>query len=95
MGEVVKFPSKDPLIPRRYRISLFTEFQVECVIAALNIFPKCLEKINEENLSTLDPIFIRQSLDFAIESGILSEAVKNELRSLIKYNIEEITFEDI
>lgn len=95
MGEVVNFPSKNPLIPRRYRVSLYTQYQVECVIAALNIFPKCLEKIDEENITSLDPIFIRQALDFALSSSIISEVAKKEMRDMIKYNIEEITFEDI
>lgn len=95
MGEVIQFPDKSPLIERRYKITLYTEYEIECVLAALNTFPKCLEKITEETLPKLDPIFIRQSLDFATTSSIISHEAKLVMRDIIDNNFEEITFEDI
>jgi hypothetical protein len=73
MGKVVNFPDRF-LSCRRYRISLYTDFEVELVLAALNTYPECDKRYNADMLQTLDPIFVRKALDFSI---VMSPSVQN------------------
>jgi hypothetical protein len=92
MGKVVKFPDKF-LSCRRYRISLYTDFEVELVLAALNTYPECEKKYDADMLTALDPIFVRKALDFSIGNSIISDDAKVAIQNIIN-NMEEIPFDE-
>ena len=92
MGKVVKFPDKF-LSCRRYRISLYTDFEVELVLAALNTYPECEKKYDADMLAALDPIFVRKALDFSIGNSIISDVAKIAIQNIIN-NMEEIPFDE-
>ena len=92
MGKVVKFPDKF-LSCRRYRISLYTDFEVELVLTALNTYPEGEIKYNVDMLNTLDPIFVRKTLDFSMNNSIISDVAKDAIQNIID-NMEEIPFDE-
>lgn len=92
MGKVVNFPDRF-LSHRRYRISLYTDFEVELVLAALNTYPECEKKYNADILTTLDPIFVRKALDFSLGNSIISDVAKVAIQNIIN-NMEEIPFDE-
>jgi hypothetical protein len=92
MGRVVNFPDRF-LSHRRYRISLYTDFEVELVLAALNTYPECDKRYNPDMLNALDPIFVRKALDFSIGNSIISDVAKVAIRNIIN-NMEEIPFDE-
>jgi hypothetical protein len=92
MGKVVNFPDRF-LSHRRYRISLYTDFEVELVLAALNTYPECEKKYSADILTTLDPIFVRKALDFSLGNSIISDVAKVAIQNIIN-NMEEIPFDE-
>jgi hypothetical protein len=92
MAEILKFP--DRFFPhRRYRISLYTDFDVELVLTALNTYPECDKRYTPEMLNTLDPIFVRKALDFCMDNSIISDVAKVAIQHIID-NMEEIPFDE-
>ena len=92
MGKVVKFPDKF-LSCRRYRISLYTDFEVELVLAALNTYPDGDKRYSADMLTALDPIFVRKALDFSMNNSIISDVAKVAIQNIIN-NMEEIPFDE-
>ena len=92
MGKVVKFPDKF-LSCRRYRISLYTDFEVELVLTALNTYPECDKRYTSDMLVTLDPIFVRKALDFSMNNSIISDVAKDAIKHIIN-GMEEIPFDE-
>ena len=92
MGKVVNFPDRF-LSHRRYRISLYTDFEVELVLTALNTYPECDKRYTSDMLVTLDPIFVRKALDFSVGNIIISDVAKIAIKEIIN-NMEEIPFDE-
>jgi hypothetical protein len=92
MGELLSFPDKF-LSYRRYRICLYTDLEVELVIAALNTYPDSDKRYTTDMLPALDPIFVRKALDFSIGNSIISDVAKIAINKIIN-NMEEIPFEE-
>jgi len=92
MGKVVNFPDRF-LSHRRYRISLYTDFEVELVLTALNTYPECDKRYTSDMLVTLDPIFVRKALDFSMNNSIISDVAKVAIQNIIN-NMEEIPFDE-
>jgi len=92
MGKVVNFPDRF-LSHRRYRISLYTDFEVELVLTSLNTYPECDKRYTSDMLNTLDPIFVRKALDFSMNSSIISDVAKVAIQHIID-NMEEIPFDE-
>ena len=93
MAEILKFPNRNLNIPRRYRITLYTDYEIELVLFALNTYPESEKKFFVEDLSTLDPIFVKKSLDFAMTSSIISDVAKKSI-SVILDNMQELPFDE-
>ena len=93
MAEILKFPDRNLNIPRRYRITLYTDYEIELVLFALNTYPDGDKKFVKEDLSTLDPIFVKKSLDFAMTSSIISDVAKKSI-SVILDNMQELPFDE-
>jgi len=92
MGKVVNFPDRF-LSHRRYRISLYTDFEVELVLTALNTYPECDKRYTSDMLVTLDPIFVRKALDFSMNNSIISDVAKDAIKHIIN-GMEEIPFDE-
>jgi hypothetical protein len=92
MGKVVNFPDRF-LSHRRYRISLYTDFEVELVLTALNTYPECDKRYTPDMLVTLDPIFVRKALDFSMNNSIISDVAKDAIKHIIN-GMEEIPFDE-
>ena len=92
MGKVVNFPDRF-LSYRRYRISLYTDFEVELVLAALNTYPDSDKRYTADMLTALDPIFVRKALDFSVGNTIISDVAKIAIKEIIN-NMEEIPFDE-
>lgn len=93
MAEILKFPNKILPFNRRYRITLYTDYEIELVLVALNTYPETEKKMTVEDLSTLDPIFVKKSLDFAMTSSIISDNAKKSI-SIILDNMQELPFDE-
>ena len=92
MGKVVNFPDRF-LSHRRYHISLYTDFEVELVLTALNTYPECDKRYTSDMLVTLDPIFVRKALDFSMNNSIISDVAKDAIKHIIN-GMEEIPFDE-
>lgn len=93
MAEILKFPDKHLNIPRRYRITLYTDYEIELVLAALNTNPDTDKHYNMEDLTTLDPIYVKKSLDFALTSSIISDSAKKSIEIILD-NMQELPFDE-
>jgi len=93
MAEILKFPDKLLPFPRRYRITLYTDYEVELVLVALNTYPDTEKKYFAEDLVGLDPIFVKKCIDFATTSSIISDGAKKHLHAILD-NIQELPFDE-
>jgi hypothetical protein len=89
MAEILKFPDKHLNIPRRYRITLYTDYEIELVLFTLNTYPEADKRYVVDDLTTLDPIFVKKSLDFALSSSIISDVAKKSISKILD-NMQEI-----
>jgi hypothetical protein len=93
MAEILKFPNKILPFARRYRITLYTDYEVELVLFALNTYPENDKKYYAEDLSNLDPIDVKKSIDFALSSSIISDSAKIGLTTILD-NMQELPFDE-
>ena len=93
MAEILKFPDKLLPFPRRYRITLYTDYEVELVLFALNTYPESDKKYFPHDLSSLDPIFVKKCIDFAVTSSIISDGAKKHMHTILN-NIQELPFDE-
>jgi hypothetical protein len=89
MAEILKFPDKFHG-KRLYRIPLYSEQDIHIVLFAINAFGDTDKRVIVTDLVKMDPIVVIKSIDFAIESGYISNDAKEHLTYIIK-SIEEIS----
>ncbi len=85
---ILKFPDKFRKEPRRYRIPLYTDADVELVLFCVNAFGVTPERKMMDDLLEMDPIEVIECLDIARESDIISNVAKEHIRC-IRESIEE------
>ena len=87
-NNILKFPDKFRKEPRRYRIPLYTDADMEIVLFCVNAFGVTPERNMIDDLLEMDPIEVIECLDIARESDIISSVAKEHIRC-IRESIEE------
>jgi hypothetical protein len=88
MNNILKFPDKFRKEPRRYRIPLYTDADIEMVLFCVNAFGVTPNRNMMDDLLAMDPIEVMECLDIARESDIISSVAKEHIRC-IRESIEE------
>ena len=88
MNNILKFPDKFRREPRQYRIPLYSDADVDVVLFCLNAFSTTDKRVIFDDLLHIDPIEVIESLDFALESDMISSVAKNHIQCIRK-SVEE------
>lgn len=88
MTNIIKFPDKFRKEPRRYRIPLYSEWDVDLVLFCVNAFGTSDKRIIIDDLLQMDPIEVIECLDSALESDIISNMAKHHI-ACIRKSVEE------
>ena len=86
MGNVIKFPKKMRKQEQTgYRINLYTEEDILVVLTCLNLTDDLDDdkKWSRKDLRTLEPEFVINKLDICLDSPILSDSFKREIKRII------------
>lgn len=89
MGRVIPFKKKKPTKILGYRMSFYTEAEIELALLALNMYGFQLLRYTRENLKAVDPIYIRNCLLRLKISNFCSSETKLLINFVIG-NIEEV-----
>lgn len=88
MSNVIQFPDRFPKKPRRYRIPLYSDADIDLVLFCVNAFGISSNRLMIDDLLEMDPVDVMECLDFALESDIVSNEAKRHIRSIWE-SIEE------
>ena len=58
MARVLKFPDPQPKTIQGYRMSFYTEKEIDLALLCLNVFGFSYKKYDRKSLKQLDPIYI-------------------------------------
>ena len=89
MARVLKFPDPQPKTIQGYRMSFYTEKEIDLALLCLNVFGFSYKKYDRKSLKQLDPIYIKECMIRAYNSELLSTVAKKILMNIID-NMEEI-----
>ena len=89
MARVLKFPDPQPKTIQGYRMSFYTEKEIDLALLCLNVFGFSYKKYDRKSLKQLDPIYIKECMIRAYNSELLSTVAKKILMKIID-NMEEI-----
>jgi hypothetical protein len=90
MSNVLVFPKQFLKAPKDgFRINLYTDAEVEMTLFCINIWGRHDSKYSQDDLRTLDPIFVRDSLNRGYDSNLLSYDAKQIINTIVK-SIEPI-----
>lgn len=88
---IYTFPSKKGEEPEQpaYKISLYSDMEIETVLSCVNIFSNLDYKADYDNITKLDPALVLQCVLAAKSSWIFSDDYKIIL-DIILENVKEI-----
>ena len=89
MARVLKFPDPQPNTIQGYRMSFYTEKEIDLALLCLNVFGFSYKKYDRKSLKQLDPIYIKECMIRAYNSELISALAKKVLMQIID-NMEEI-----
>ena len=89
MARVLKFPDPQPKTIQGYRMSFYTEKEIDLGLLCLNVFGFSYKKYDRKSLKQLDPIYIKECMIRAYNSELISALAKKVLMQIID-NMEEI-----
>tara|TARA_B100000579_G_C22726994_1_gene802251 strand:- start:689 stop:979 length:291 start_codon:yes stop_codon:yes gene_type:complete len=89
MARVLKFPDPQPKTIQGYRMSFYTEKEIDLALLCLNVFGFSYKKYDRKSLKQLDPIYIKECMIRAYNSELISALAKKVLMQIID-NMEEI-----
>lgn len=85
MSNVISFPKKFLKTHiNGFKINLYTDAEVEMTLFCVNIWGRHNSKYSQDDLRTLDPIFVRDSLNRGYDSNLLSYDAKQIIRNIVK-----------
>jgi hypothetical protein len=85
MTNIINFPRiycKTP--PNGFYINLYTDSEVDMTLFCINIWGTHPQKYIRENLRTLDPTFVRDTLKRGYESNLLSPEARKIINKIIR-----------
>ena len=91
MAKVIKFkqPEPKPKVIKGYRMSFYSEKEIDLALLCLNVFGFSYKKYDRKSLKQLDPIYIKECMIRAYNSELISALAKKVLMQIID-NMEEI-----
>ena len=89
MARVLKFPDPQPKTIQGYRMSFYTEKEIDLALLCLNVFGFSYKKYDRKSLKQLDPLYIKECMIRAYNSELISALAKKVLMQIID-NMEEI-----
>lgn len=91
MGVVVPFKQKQVAVG--YRVSFYTEEEINVTLACLNLCGNSIYRYNRDIMKQLDPLEIQDCLTRAKNLKILSTKIVAIINNIL-YNIEEFPLEE-
>lgn len=89
MGQVISFKKERPTKIVGYRMSFYTEEEIELALLALNMYGFQLLRYTRENMKAVDPIYIKNCLLKLKTSNFCSKKTVLLINYIIE-NIEEV-----
>lgn len=90
MGAVLPFKKKE--IKLGYRVSFYTEEEINVTLACLNLCGNSIYRYNRDIMKQLDPLEIQDCLSRAKSLKVLSPKIVEIINNVL-YNIEEFPIE--
>ena len=90
MGAVLPFKKKE--IKLGYRVSFYTEEEINITLACLNLCGNSIYRYNRDIMKQLDPLEIQDCLIRAKSLKVLSPKIVEIINNVL-YNIEEFPIE--
>lgn len=91
MGAVIPFKKKE--VKLGYRVSFYTEEEINVTLACLNLCGNSVYRYNREIMKQLDPLEIQDCLIRAKRLKLLSSKIVDIINNVL-YNIEEFPLEE-
>lgn len=89
MAKVIKFPEPKPVVIQGYRMSFFTENEIDLALLCLNVYGFTERRYTRKLLKQLDPLYIKECMVRAYNSDLLATTAKKTIMKIID-NMEEI-----
>ena len=89
MAKVIKFPEPQPAVIQGYRMSFFTENEIDLALLCLNVYGFTERRYTRKTLKQLDPLYIKDCMIRAYNSDLLATTAKKTIMKIID-SIEEI-----
>lgn len=88
---VIKFPEPAPKTIQGYRMSFYTEKEIDLALLCLNVYGFTEKRYTRKVLKQLDPLYIKECMIKAYNSDLLATTAKRTIMKIID-NMEEIAF---
>lgn len=90
-AKIYKFPEVHTV--KGYKIPLYSDEEIELTLLVVNHYSDLPYKVDQDNLTSIDPVIILNALNEAKKSRIFS-FIAEKIMNKILSNVEEIPFKE-
>jgi len=84
MGDILQFiPTKKPSRVLGYRLSFYSDAEIELALIALNLYCPQVIRHNQSNIKEQDPLEIQDCLIRLLGSGLLSTQSNKDVKNIL------------